>query len=104
MTPLDFDYKMFVQGYYSYSQRINNDEGEQLGVYRVELINSQLHISFFGTSKDWRSNAPLSIWKTVPLAVPLYEERMTNIIKGMTQKMTAHLSGEKIYFDWRRNI
>ena len=104
MTSFDFDYKMFVQGYYSYSQRISDDGEEQLGVYRVELINSQLHISFFSTNDDWRSSAPLNIWKTIPLAVPLYEERMTSIIKEMTQKITAHLSGEKKYFDWRKDI
>ena len=102
-----FSYNQFVQGYYSYAQRIMNEQNQQIGVYRVRLgrsnmVNSDstLIVSFWLDKKSecnqqLEINSDLFTTKSgVKVAAPLFENLFTSIVENLTNELKNKIINE----------
>ncbi len=102
-----FNYNQFVQGYYSYAQRIMNEQNQQIGVYRVRLghsnmVNSDstLIVSFWLDKKSecnqqLEVNSDLFTTKSsVKIAAPLIENLFTSTVENLTSELKNKIINE----------
>ena len=86
-----FDYKQFVGGRYYSSSKVNDDEGNLLGYYRVEELGHGLHKDLkvsFTWAADGRadpSKEVLSIKSPIAPAVVLVEDSLTRKVRVMNE-------------------
>jgi|3_EtaG_2_1085321.scaffolds.fasta_scaffold05259_5 hypothetical protein len=92
MSTFEFDYYKFLQGYYSFSQRIKNNDGEQVGIYRVALCKNTLFASFFRTGENWETSIPLTISREIMPATVLVEKTFNGMVKVMTDELYSSLA------------
>ena len=69
----NFDYKAYLQGYGSYTERVIKD-GRQVGFYTVQTPSNELIVSFreYDTEDpSWRTKRPTVVRQKIGIAVPL---------------------------------
>ena len=102
-----FDYKQFIQGYYSYAQRIMNEQNQQIGVYRVRLGRSNmvssdntLIVSFWLDKKSEHnqqlevSSDLFTVKSDVKIAAPLFESLFTAAVENLTNELKNKIINE----------
>jgi len=107
-----FDHNAFLRSYYSFSKKIFNKEQQQLGYYKVNIINNKsgysvLNVSFFknnGVDDSWKTSKPIVIWRKIGSASVLYKKVILDLIEEMNEELRDFLSGKRIMFDWKKNI
>ncbi len=98
---LQFDYKQFVGGCYYSSSKINDDDGNLLGYYRVEelgpdTLNKKLRVSFTW-AKDGRadfSRPVVFVDSPIYPADVLLEDKFSRKVRTMNELLLAKTTGD----------
>ena len=61
---LKFNYNEWVRNYYNYTQRVTDNKGRQLGLYRVYLLEKGTKASICATYLPTSENSKSSLQKT----------------------------------------